>query len=373
MKSDMSMTRRTLVPMMAGAGVFVANATIGYRNDALAQTGGTPGAGFETTVYDLPGDGIFPEGVAFDRATGTFYVGSNATGTIYRGDLTTGEVAVFLEGADKGLTSVNGLKVDEVGRLWVSGAATGLAAVYDTVDGALIGQASNGLEPGSTFVNDVTVSSDGTGYFTDSMTPQLWIIPAGDGQLGTPEVVSFEGTAYQYGEGFGANGIQLTGDEAHVIIIDSGSASLYRYTIGSGEVSAIDIGDADLTGGDGLALDGDVLYVCQNSVGQISRLQLGDDAGTATFIDTFSDPAFAFPTTIALTDRGTVLVCNSQFDTRETGAPELPFTVVEIAVLPLTGGAATPGATPAGTPVVAAGTGQDQDLDSATPVATPEV
>lgn len=373
MKSDMSMTRRTLVPMMAGAGVFVANATIGYRNDALAQTGGTPGAGFETTVYDLPGDGVFPEGVAFDRATGTFYVGSNATGTIYRGDLTTGEVAVFLEGADQGPTSVNGLKVDEAGRLWVSGAATGLAAVYDTVDGALIGQASNGLEPGSTFVNDVTVSSDGTGYFTDSMTPQLWIIPAGDGQLGTPEVVSFEGTAYQYGEGFGANGIQLTGDEAHVIIIDSGSASLYRYTVGSGEVSAIDIGDADLTGGDGLALDGDVLYVCQNSVGQISRLQLGDDAGTATFIDTFSDPAFAFPTTIALTDRGTVLVCNSQFDTRETGAPELPFTVVEIAVPPLTGGAATPGATPAGTPVVEVGTGQDQDLDSATPVATPEV
>ncbi len=368
MKSDIRMTRRTLVPIMAGAGVFVANATISRRTGALAQTGGTPEAGFETTVYDLPGDGVFPEGVAFDRATGTFYVGSNATGMIYRGDLTTGEAAIFLDGAEQGLTSVNGLKVDEAGRLWVSGAATGQAAVFDTVDGTLIGQASNDLESGSTFVNDVTVSSDGTGYFSDSTTPQLWIISAGDGQLGESEFVSFEGTVYEYGEGFNANGLQLTTDETHVVIIDSGTASLYRYTVASGEVSAIDIGDADLTGGDGLALDGDVLYVCQNSVGQISRLRLSDDAGTATFIDAFSDPAFAFPTTIALTDRGTVLVCNSQLDTRETGAPDLPFTVVEIAIPPLAGGA-----TPAGTPVVEAGTGQDQDLDSATPVATPEV
>ena len=367
----MKITRRTLIPMIAGAGVIVANATVARQNRTFAQSGATPDAGsdLEPTSYSLPGDDAFPEGVAFDRAAGTFYVGSNATGTIYRGDLATGEVTVFLEGADQGLTSVNGLKVDEAGRLWVSGAATGLAAVYDTADGAPIGQAANGLAPGTTFVNDVTVSSDGTGYFSDSMTPQLWIIPAGDGELGAPEIVSFEGTVYEYGEGFNANGLQLTADEAQVIIIDSGTASLYRYTVDGGEVSTIDIGDADLTGGDGLALDGDILYVCQNSVGQISRLRLNADASTATFIDRFSDPAFAFPTTIALTDRDTVLVCNSQFDTRESGSPVLPFTVVEIALPPLTDGAATPDA---GTPVVEVGTGQDQDSDNATPVATPE-
>ncbi len=363
----MKITRRTLVPLMAGAGAVVANATFTVPPQASSQSGATPdaGSGSETTSYDLPGDGVYPEGVAFDQAAGTFYVGSAATGTIYRGDLATGEVTVFLEGADQGLISVTGLEVDEAGRLWVSGAATGLVAVYDTVDGALVGQAANGLEPGMTFINDVTVSSDGTGYFSDSMTPQLLIIRARDGQLGAPETVSFEGTVYEYGEGFNANGLQLTADEAHVIIIDSGTASLYRYTVDGGEISAIEIGDADLTGGDGLALDGDILYVCQNSVGQISRLRLNEDASTATFIDAFSDPAFAFPTTIALTDRDTVLVCNSQFDTRESSAPDLPFNVVEIAIPALP--------TDAATPVVEVGTGQDQDSDNATPGATPEV
>lgn len=362
----MKLTRRAVFPVAAGSAVFVANATLSGHRVAWAQTGGTPAAG-GATVYALPGNAVYPEGVAFDPANNVFYVGSNAEGTIFRGNLATGKVTVFVEGAEAGLTSVNGLKVDDAGRLWASGAATGMAAVYDTVDGTLIGTASNGLPPDSTFVNDVTVSSDGTGYFTDSLTPQLWVIPTRDGQLGEPQIVSFEGTVYQYGDGFNANGIQVNADQTQVIILDSQSASLYRYTATSGEISAIDIGDADLTGGDGLALDDDVLYVCRNSAGMITRLRLNEDASAATYLDDFSDPSFAFPTTIALTNRDTVLVCNSQFDTRDGGEPVLPFSVVEIAIPPLAAGSATPGATPD----VEIGTGQDQDIDNATPAATP--
>ncbi len=69
------------------------------------------------------------------------------------------------------------------------------------------------------------------------------------------------GAVYEYGDGFDANGLQLTADEAHVIIIGSGTASLYRYTIDGGKVAAIATGHADLTGGDGLALGGDILSV----------------------------------------------------------------------------------------------------------------
>lgn len=362
----MKLTRRALMPIAAGAGVLVANATIAPGR-LRAQTGGTPDAvaGFETITYDLPGESVSPDGVAFDPAAGVFCVGSAATGTIFRGDLGTGEVEVFVEGADQGLVSVTGMKVDDAGQLWVSGAATGQAAVYDTVDGALIGLVANELAPDTTFINDVAVSSDGVGYFTDSIAPRLWIIPTSDGQLGEPEIVSFEETAYTYGEGFNANGILLTSDEAQLLIIDGGSDTLYRYTIASGEVSAVDTAGADLSGGDGLALDGDVLYVCRNTAGQITRLRLNADASAATFIDEFSDPAFAFPTTIALTDRDTILVCNSQFGAMETGDPVLPFTVIEIAIPPLAGDG--------GTPVVEVGIGQDQDVDNATPVTTPTV
>lgn len=366
----MRLTRRALMPMVAGAGVLAMNTTIAPGQTG-AQGGGTPGpeAGSGTIAYDLPGDAVYPEGVAFDPTAGVFYVGSTATGTIFRGDLATGEVTTFAEGAEQGLAGVTGMKVDASGLLWVCGASTGLIAIYDTTDGSVLGVASNGLGPEETFVNDVAVTSDGVGYFTDSVAPRLTAVGVQDGEFGEPETISFEGTAYTYGEGFNANGIVLTDDGAHLIIVDSGTASLYRYTIETGEVSLIDTAGADLTAGDGMALDGDLLYVCRNAVGQITRLRLSGDHAAATFVDEFSDPAFAFPTTIALTDRETLLVCNSQFGAMETGSPTLPFTVIEIAVPPLAADDATPEA--GGTPVVEAGTGQDQDQDNATPVATP--
>jgi Cu-Zn family superoxide dismutase len=343
-------TRRGFLAATAGSAVVVAHATKGRSALARQGTPATGGDSFETVTYALPGEAVYPEGVAYDPAAGVFYVGSTSTGTIFRGNLESGEVTAFIEASEQGLTGVNGMKVDASGLLWVSGASTGLAAVYDTVDGAPVGQVSNGLGPDATFINDVAVSGEGVGYFTDSLTPQLWAIPVADGALGEPEAISFEGTAYTYGEGFNANGIVVTPDDSDVIIVDIGSASLYRYEIASGEVSQVDIGDADLTGGDGLALDGDVLYVCQNAVGQISRLRLSEDRSSATLIDTFTDPAFAFPTTIALTDRGTVLVCNSQFDRQPTSDPVLPFSVVEVAVPPLPDGTGTPAATPGATP-----------------------
>ncbi|MDF3016846.1 MAG: hypothetical protein K0R44_2071, partial [Thermomicrobiales bacterium] len=47
-------------------------------------------------VFALPAGGGFPEGVAYDAATGDFYVGSTIDGTIYRGNVETGTVEVFL-------------------------------------------------------------------------------------------------------------------------------------------------------------------------------------------------------------------------------------------------------------------------------------
>lgn len=379
----MRITRRAFVPAAAGITASVAGYMGVIRPRVDAQDAATPGAtpsgaaatplARDVIAYALPGDAVYPEGVAFDAATGQFYVGSNADGTIYRGDLATGEVTVFA-GADAGLGSVNGLKVDADGRLWASGAATGRATVFDTTTDALIGQATNGLGENETFVNDVTVTADGVGYFADSIAPQLWRIPGEVGQLGAAEIIPLDGTVYEYGEGFNANGIQLTADESALIIADSRTGSLFRYVIETGEVSAI-ADDADLSGCDGLALDGDILYVCRNSVGRIARLILSADASAATFVDEFFDESFAFPTTIALTDRDTILVCNAQFDRRETGDPVLPFTVVEVPLPPLPEDVTAPdnvAATPtAGTPAVEVGEGQDQDADNATPVATP--
>jgi hypothetical protein len=90
------------------------------------------------TSYDLPGEEVFPEGVAYNSASGKFYVGSTTDGTIYEGDVASGDVTVFSEGGADGRSTAIGMKVDNRGYLWVSGGGTGQMFVYDTADGSLV-------------------------------------------------------------------------------------------------------------------------------------------------------------------------------------------------------------------------------------------
>ncbi len=75
-------------------------------------------------------NGFQPEGIAIGKGT-TFFVGSIPTGAIYSGDLRTGAGAVLVPGAAG--RAATGLKYDH-GRLFVSGAGTGKAFVYDAED-----------------------------------------------------------------------------------------------------------------------------------------------------------------------------------------------------------------------------------------------
>src|SRR5215213_475564 len=106
-------------------------------------------------AFALPAGGGFPEGIAYDEATGDFYVGSTIDGTIYRGNVETGTVEVFLPG-QQGRVAV-GLALDAGGRLFVAGGETGAVAVYDTATRQILLEAANGLAP-NTFLNDIIVS-----------------------------------------------------------------------------------------------------------------------------------------------------------------------------------------------------------------------
>jgi hypothetical protein len=76
---------------------------------------------------------------------------------------------------------------------------------------------------------------------------------------------------------------------------------------------------------------------------EISVVELAEDYATGTVVDSFSDPSFSTPTTLARYD-GCFLVVNSQFANQQ-GTPDLPFTVSGIPA-PALGEAA--GATPVG-------------------------
>src|SRR5215207_7987534 len=60
--------------------------------------------------YILPGDAVFPEGVAFEQDTGFFYVSSTTDGTIFRGTLDSPEAEVFLAAGTDGRTTATGLE-----------------------------------------------------------------------------------------------------------------------------------------------------------------------------------------------------------------------------------------------------------------------
>ena len=280
--------------------------------------------------YVLPGEQVFPEGVAYQSDTGDFYVGSTTDGTVFRGNVEGGpkEAEVFLEPESDGRTTAIGMEVDKEGRLFIAGGDTGRIFVYDTESADLVRRLDT-PDAEATFLNDVAVTPDGDAYFTDSMRPVLFRVPSTVDGVGDAEPwLKFEGTPAEYEEGFNFNGIDATEDGRYLVAVQSNTGELFRIDTGSKEVVEIDLGGETLTNGDGLLLDGHTVYVVRNEQALIVPVKLSGAYISGEVGEPFTDPSFAFPTTIAKTD-GRLLVVNSQFDKQE-GEPELPFTVSSI-------------------------------------------
>jgi sugar lactone lactonase YvrE len=286
-----------------------------------------------TERYLLPGEQVFPEGVAYRSDTGDFYVGSTTDGTVFRGNVEGGpkEAEVFLEPESDRRTTAIGMEVDEEGRLFIAGGDTGRIFVYDTRSADLVRRLDT-PDAEATFLNDVAVSPGGDAYFTDSIRPVLFrVSSSADGGVGEAEPwLNFEGTPAEYEEGFNLNGIDATEDGRYLVAVQSNTGELFRIDTESKEVVEIDLGGETLANGDGLLLDGRTLYVVRNEQELIVAVTLSGEYVSGEVGEPFSDPSFAFPTTIAKTD-GRLLVVNSQFDKRE-GEPELPFTVSSVEV-----------------------------------------
>lgn len=277
-------------------------------------------------AYAIPAEDVFPEGVAYQGTTRSFYVSSTTDGTIYRASLDDEEMTEFLPG-DTVRTTAVGLAVDQYRRLFVAGGGTGKILVYDTLEGDLLAAYDNQQE--ETFVNDVAVGRTGDAYVTDSFYPVIYRISGtpGEGVFFEPWL-NLEGTAIEYGDGFNLNGIVVSGDGSYLVVVQSNTGMLYRITVATQEITPVDVGDADLTAGDGLVLDGSTLYVVRNQFEEIVALRMTNTFTQASVTETVTDPSFAYPTTAAVA-AGRLLVVNSQFDQRG-GEPSVPFTVSSV-------------------------------------------
>lgn len=316
-------TNRALKVVLAVALVFA----------ALAGAGTAAYADPRPSTYELPGNAVYPEGIAFEESTGYFYVSSTTDGTIFRGHVKDAMAQVFLPGGQDGRTFVAGVGVDKDGRLFLAGGATGKMFVYDTETKALLGSFTTTRTP--TFVNDVAIGKNGDAFFTDSRSPVLYRVYTNSaGELAFEEWLDFTGTALQYVDGFNLNGIEFTPDGKYLLVVQSNTGKVFRITLAAKEVVEIDTGGYAVTGGDGLLVKGHRLYVVvRNSrlVG-IAELQLSGDFTSARLVSETTDPSFAFPTTMD-DARGRLLVVNSQFNNRGPGlTPDLPFTVSSVKI-----------------------------------------
>ncbi|CCQ15718.1 Superoxide dismutase [Rhodococcus sp. AW25M09] len=289
------------------------------------------------TVYDLPGNGVFPEGIT--AADGTFYVTSTSDGAVFRGTVGSPDVSVFLAGGADGRTGAAGIDVtdddqsDGATYLVVAGGATGKVWVYDADSGDLVATFTNGLGTDATFLNDVAIADNGDAYVTDSRSPALYRIPLEQMTAGTMDgpmetFVNFDGTPFAYGDGFNANGIVENADDSALIVVQSSTGNLYRIDRESKAVTQVDLGGATLANGDGMEMDDGTLYVVRNRDGLIATVDLSEDGTTGEVTGEITDASFAYPTTVAAVD-GRLLVVNSQFDKRGE-EPVEPFTVSSV-------------------------------------------
>jgi sugar lactone lactonase YvrE len=262
-------------------------------------------------------DGWQPEGIATGRGN-TFFAGSLRDGGVLKGNLRTGRIDEdFIGGRTGG--AATGLKVDRRNRLFVSGAGTGTASVYDARDGDLLRDYT--LTTGATFINDVTVTRKAA-YFTDSQQKQLYVLDLGrhgalpDDARTLPLTGDLE---YDMNPAtFELNGIAAARGGKRLITVQSRTGKLFLVKPKTGRTREIALaGGASLPNGDGILLHGRKLYVVQNQLNRIAVVKLGRGLKSGRITRTLTDSDFDVPTTIARKGRFLWAV-NARFGTPPT-------------------------------------------------------
>ncbi|MEU9718693.1 SMP-30/gluconolactonase/LRE family protein [Streptomyces sp. NPDC047976] len=280
------------------------------------------------TAFTLPGSKVYPEGIASDPRTGTVYVGSYADGTVYRARPGARTAEVFLPSGTDGRRTANGLRVDARGRLWVTDSTAGVS-VYDTATGTRLARFET--DPAVPhFVNDLTITPDGTAYLTDSVRAVIYRVTpaqlrAGSGPLAVAYDLGRHITPPPPGR-FTLNGITADRDGRYLLTVDMTAGELHRVDLRTGALSRVTLTGGDLKAADGLQLSPTgTLRAAHNVTNTLTRWQLTPDGTRARLTRTLTDPSLQMPTTLAHTP-GRTLVVRSQFDkdgpfTPSTGTP----------------------------------------------------
>ena len=214
--------------------------------------------------------------------------------------------------------------------LWVVGGPTGEIRAQDADNGKVLATYEF---PSATprFLNDVVVTRHAV-FATDSFNRELAVIPLRSGGSRHFPAASAATTLPLTGDvvfhdGFNLNGIV---ESHHMLIsVQSNTGLLFAIDEATGKSHMIDLGDTSLTGGDGLELDGRLLYVGRNQ-GEVDAVRLSRSLASGHLVATITDPTFDVPTTVALA-RHSLYVINARFNTPPT--PDTPYWLTRVDAL----------------------------------------
>lgn len=269
----------------------------------------------------------FPEGIAYDASDNTVFTGSIVNGAIYFGDKNSDSLQLRTV---TGQTPVAALGMQVSGdELYVAGGPSTFAYIIDLNTDESRQLTTPPVPTGdSSFVNDLVVGSDGTAYFTNSFSPVLYRHTGGDS---LEAWIELDSTVIAYGPSFNLNGIAISPDDRYLLTVQSNTGLLFRVDTDTREITAVDLGGQSLTGGDGIELDGNELFVVRNMAAEVLTIEMSDDYASGQLRRTFTSEAFQFPTTVAATS-DSLLVINAQLNAMGPGgSPVLPFTISKFA------------------------------------------
>jgi len=297
---------------------------------ALAKMSAKPPVARARLEFRLPEKDLLTEGIAFDPATGDFFVSSVHHRKIVR-RRPDGSVSDFLD-ASAGAWGVLALRVDaKRGLLWAATAAVpqmeGFEAAlegksrvdaYDLKTGRLARRIDL-PGAGPHVANDLALDGAGGVFVSDSVDSAIYrILPDSE----SAEVFVAPGTFRS------PQGMALTRDGKALLVADYGSG-ISRVDIATRKVEDVDAPDSIfLTGLDGLDRAGDFLFVTQNLArpNRVARLKL-DAAGwriVASETLEWNDPRISEPTLGVVANGRFYFVGNAQwsrFD-EKTGKPD---------------------------------------------------
>lgn len=128
--------------------------------------------------------------------------------------------------------------------------------------------------------------------------------------------------------GIDANGIDATPNGDTLLISQSCLGYVYHVDPETGFATLVDLGGIVIDSADGILLSGNTLYIAQAPLNQIAVIELTPTKSTGTLVNTITNPAFDFPTTLDKFGKSLYAV-NARLGTAPPGG-DIAYSVIKI-------------------------------------------